>query len=261
MKNIFKINITTYLLLLSILLCGYFNYLLIISLILIIHDLGHIFFLKLFKIKINNIIILPFGSIINSDLKLNTASYKIFIISIAGILFQLILSFIMNYLHTYGLINEISINIFNYYNKLIMIFNLIPIVSLDGSKILKSGVECLFKYLTTIKLINLISIISLIILILTNFNNLSIIIIIIYLLIKIIENIKNTNYIYHNFLIERTLYHVKHKKIKYINNINSLYKNKYNFINNIPEEKYLKTHIFPNINWLLSISLLLSYCL
>lgn len=248
MKNIFKINITTYLLLLSILLCGYFNYLLIISLILIIHDLGHIFFLKLFKIKINNIIILPFGSIINSDLKLNTASYKIFIISIAGILFQLILSFIMNYLHTHGLINEISINIFNYYNKLIMIFNLIPIVSLDGSKILKSGVECLFKYLTTIKLINLISIISLIILILTNFNNLSIIIIIIYLLIKIIENIKNTNYIYHNFLIERTLYHVKHKKIKYINNMNSLYKNKYNFINNIPEEKYLKTHIFPNIN-------------
>lgn len=248
MKNIFKINITTYLLLLSILLCGYFNYLLIISLILIIHDLGHIFFLKLFKIKINNIIILPFGSIINSDLKLNTASYKIFIISIAGILFQIILSFIMNYLHTYGLINEISINIFIYYNKLIMIFNLIPIVSLDGSKILKSGVECLFKYLTTIKLINLISTISLIILILTNFNNLSIIIIIIYLLIKIIENIKSTNYIYHNFLIERTLYHVKHKKIKYINNINSLYKNKYNFINNIPEEKYLKTHIFPNIN-------------
>ena len=79
MKNIFKINITTYLLLLSILLCGYFNYLLIISLILIIHDLGHIVFLKLFKIKINNITILPFGSIINSDLKLNTESYKIFI--------------------------------------------------------------------------------------------------------------------------------------------------------------------------------------
>ena len=65
---------------------------------------------------------------------------------------------------------------------------------------------------------------------------------------KIIENIKNTNYIYHNFLIERTLYHVKHKKIKYLNDINSLYKNRYNFINNIPEEKYLKTHIYPNIN-------------
>ena len=123
MKNIFKINITTYLLLLSILLCGYFNYLLIISLILIIHDLGHIVFLKLFKIKINNITILPFGSIINSDLKLNTESYKTFIISIAGILFQLILSFIMNYLNTYGFVNDISINVFNYYNKLIIIFN------------------------------------------------------------------------------------------------------------------------------------------
>lgn len=248
MKNIFKINITTYLLLLSILLCGYFNYLLIISLILIIHDLGHIVFLKLFKIKINNITILPFGSIINSDLKLNTESYKIFIISIAGILFQLILSFIMNYLNTYGFVNDISINIFNYYNKLIIIFNLFPIVSLDGSKILKSGVECIFKYLTTIKIINIISIISLIYLIINNLNNFSIIIIIIYLLTKIIENIKNTNYIYHNFLIERTLYHVKHKKIKYLNDINNLYKNRYNFINNIPEEKYLKTHIYPNIN-------------
>ena len=42
--------------------------------------------------------------------------------------------------------------------------------------------------------------------------------------------------------------YVKHKKIKYLNDINSLYKNRYNFINNIPEEKYLKTYIFPNIN-------------
>lgn len=240
MKNIFKVNIITYLLLLSTILCGYFNYLLIISTILIVHDLGHIIFLKIFKIKINDIIILPFGSIINSNLKLNTNSYQIFLISIAGVIFQIILSLIMNLLFNLGLINNISINIFNYYNKLIILFNLIPINSLDGSKILRSIIECILSYLTTLKIINIISIISIIILIKYNLNNFSSFIIIIYLIIKVIDNLKNTKYIYHNFLIERYLYKINHHKIKHINNIKNMYKNKYNYINNIPEEKYLK---------------------
>ena len=66
-----KINYLTYIIILSFLLCGYFNYFLIISFIIMFHDLGHLIIMKFFKIKINNIIILPLGSIINTDISYN----------------------------------------------------------------------------------------------------------------------------------------------------------------------------------------------
>ena len=49
MKSIFKINPVTYFLLLSILLCGYFNYFVVIFVILFFHEIGHMMMIKLFK--------------------------------------------------------------------------------------------------------------------------------------------------------------------------------------------------------------------
>lgn len=239
MKITFKIHPITYLILLSVLLCGMFNYFLIISTILITHDLGHILTMKRFKITINEIIILPFGSIIISNIKHNINSLKLLLISISGILFQLILIIIVNILFNNGIINNISLDIFNKYNKLIILFNLLPIIPLDGSKILLSINELFIPYKKCLNINNIISIILIIIFTIKNNLNLNLILIISYLLIKTIIEIKNHNYIFNNFLLERYLIKPKFKKIKYINNIKNIYKNKYNFINNISEEKYL----------------------
>ena len=61
----------TYLLLLTIFLCGKFNYFLIISIILFVHDLGHILIMIKYKIRIYMITIFPFGSIIDTNIKYN----------------------------------------------------------------------------------------------------------------------------------------------------------------------------------------------
>ena len=77
MKSIFKINPVTYFLLLSILLCGYFNYFVVIFVILFFHEIGHMMMIKLFNEKIKKIEILPFGAIIKMDMQTNISSIKL----------------------------------------------------------------------------------------------------------------------------------------------------------------------------------------
>ena len=128
----------TIILALILFLCGRFNYFFIIASIIFIHDLGHLITMKIFKISVSKLIILPFGSIIESNIKLSEKTIIKFLISISGVIFQIILFIIANILFKYNLINAISLDIFNKYNKLIIIFNLLPIIPLDGSKILES---------------------------------------------------------------------------------------------------------------------------
>ena len=78
-----------------------------ILLIIVVHEMGHLFFMRLFKRKVKSISVLPFGGVIKIDSFLSTNIYEDLLISIGGILFQLILFLITN--------NEIII----YYNKLI----------------------------------------------------------------------------------------------------------------------------------------------
>ena len=237
MRNIFSIHSLTYIIILSVLLCGYFNYFMTISIILLIHDLGHIILLKAYKYKINKITILPFGSIINSNINTSIKSSRLFLISIMGIMMQLVLYVIFYYLYNYLLINDITYNIFLFYNKLIIIFNLLPIIPLDGSKVLLSLLEVLFPYKISLYILNIISIITIIIFILTNTITLNLILISSYLLSRTIIEIYNHEYIFNNFLINRYLNKLSFRKIKYIKNKKYIYKNKYNFINNIKEEK------------------------
>ena len=141
-----KINALTYLIIFSFLLCGYFNYFLIISLILICHDIGHIITMKLFKINISSINILPFGSIIDTNIKYNNSSNKSLLISLAGVIMQLFLYIIFYFLLRHNFISNLSYNIFLTYNKSLIIFNLLPIIPLDGSKMLLSIFDRFLPY-------------------------------------------------------------------------------------------------------------------
>ncbi len=219
---------------------GYFNYFLVISFILIIHDLGHIVLLKLFSKKITEITVLPFGSIIKSNLNLNNDTLEIFLISIAGILMQILLYPLMSLLHPF-FINDISYNIFLNYNKLILIFNLLPIIPLDGSKILLCFLESNVSYKRALKILNIISIIVIIIFMLyVSYQGLNSYLIIFFLFYKTYEEILAHKYIFNKFLLERNLYSNNNKKVKYIKSIKNIFKNRYNFINNEGEDKVLK---------------------
>jgi len=238
LKNLFKIHWVSYFILLSVLLAGYFNYFLIISIILIFHDFGHIILIKLFGYKINKIEILPFGSIMTTNIGPNTNSFKILIISLGGILMQLLLFLIMPYF-----LSSINYPIFIKYNTLLIFFNLLPIIPLDGSKILSSLLESFISYKKAMVLINFISLFSIVLFIIfLTFHALNSYLVVSFLVYKTYETIKNHHYYFHHFLLDRHLNKTKFKNIKHILSIKLIHKNKYNFIDNQNEDKVLNSY-------------------
>lgn len=162
MKIIYKINILTYLYLLLALLSGLFKQTVIILSIMFIHELGHIILIYYFKYKIERIEIYPYGFIMKIKKPINIPIYQDMLISINGIVFQIILSIIINL--TYK--NSTYLAIFNMYNSFIMLLNILPIYPLDGYQIINHLLNYIFSYYHSQKISNIISfIISLILII------------------------------------------------------------------------------------------------
>lgn len=232
-----KINIhpLTIILTLITFLCGRFNYFLIILTIILFHDLGHLCMMNLFKIKVSKLTILPFGSIIDSDLKYNENTFKKILIAIAGVSFQIILYLVFIFLFKQGFITYLTYQIFLKYNKYIIWFNLLPIIPLDGSQLLSYILETFLPFKLSIYLKCIISIISLFLLVLISNPSLDLLNIIILSFYKTYEELLNIKIIYYKFLLERYLEQPNFKKIKYVHNIDQIFKNRLNFIGNIKE--------------------------
>lgn len=236
MKNIkIKFNYLLLFFLFVSLLSGYIKYSLYILFIITFHELGHILISLILGYKIISIELFPFGGVTKIDKPLNTPIINDFLISIFGIVFQIILFFF------------IKDNTFLEYNKNILLFNLLPIIPLDGSKIIFEFYNIFFSYKKSIKLYYVTSIIFIIIYIIINYqymlNNYLIITLFIF---KTIEIIKNKRIIYHKFILERKIYdNLKFSKVKNKNeSINNYHKDiKYYYIKNnkiIDEKEYLK---------------------
>jgi len=249
MMNIFKkisIDLSTYILILLALLAGYIKNVFIILLIVIIHELGHVFFFSIFNIEIESVKIYPYGGMTTVNKKLHERIYKDILISLGGIIFQLILLSIFFFLYKKNIIVSTTYQIFSLYNKNIIIFNLIPIIPLDGSKLLFSIYSKFFSYKKSYYLMIITGIISLIIFIIYNFiYKLNDIILYIFLIIKLLEIIKEFNLVMNKFYLERIMYNNYYNKI--INNITDIEKiriDKYYYFkeNNryINEKDYIK---------------------
>ena len=201
-------------------------------LIVFIHELGHITMSLIFNFKIKKINIYPFGGYTIFDNNINNSFISEFLVFIGGILFQIILYFIFNSLD----ISTYTKNIFNDYNFTILLFNLLPIIPLDGSKllniILNKFISFKRSHLTTIYL----SYLTIIIYLLINTNiNINMILMSILLIIILINEHKNHLFIFNRFLVERYIKSINYKNINFIKNknINNIKKYCNNvFINN-----------------------------
>ena len=240
MKNLFKIDIFTYLLLILSFFAGYIREMIIVYIILFIHELGHFFLMKHYNIKIHNITMYPYGGIIKSDILINTNSRNVILISLGGIISQIILLIIVYFIYKTNIITDTSYNIFLKYNTSIIIFNLLPIYPLDGFKILNSILELFINFKFSIQISLIINIISLILFFCyLYYNNINNYIIIIFMIFSLLKYIKNIKYIINKFYIERSIYNIKYNGLKSIDNIDKLYKNNLNYINGINEKDYL----------------------
>ncbi len=235
MKNIFKIKIHFffYVVLLISFFTGHFKTFITMTIITIFHELGHIITSQIFKWEIDKVIVMPVSLLTIYNIKINTKKYQELLVTIMGPIFQLFLFFFIK--------DAIILK----YNLILLLFNLLPIYPLDGSKIFKI---ILYDYIPFIYVENIniyLSVITILFLLVISQCNLIIILVSVIFIFKVIEEYKKRKYIFNKFLFERYLYKIKYKKSKIINGLkkDDFYKNyHHNFITKnkiVTEEEFL----------------------
>lgn len=193
----------------------------VISILIVFHELGHFLIAILFNIEVDKIYLYPLGGISKFNLALNESSLKEFLILISGPLAQqLTYLVLLKFLPQY----EIIIKTYHYG---ILIFNLLPIYPLDGGKVLHLLLATTFPYKLSLIFTIRISYIVTLVFFLINFSNLKLNILLIttFLLLKIKRGEDRINISYEKFLLERYLNNYSFKKSKLINNKDKFYKN------------------------------------
>lgn len=240
MKIIFKINVFTYIFLILSMLAGYFREMFIVFIILIVHELGHFFLMKLMGIKVDSITIYPYGGIIKSNMLINTNSLKVIVISLGGVINQLFLWMVVYIFFKVCFINSYYYGIFLKYNLYIILFNLMPIYPLDGFKILNNFFELFISFRKSMYLSFFINVFGLIIFFIYLYiYKVSNYIIVIFLIVSLVNYIREIKYIMNKFYVERIIYDLKYNGIVSVKNKNSMFKNKLNYIDGINEKSYL----------------------
>ena len=234
---------------LGLVLTGHFANLLVFTSLIIIHELGHISTSLLYKYEVEKIIIYPYGGLTKINKLINTNIGKDLLVAISGIIMQSIYFLIIFLLYRNGIVREYIYNLFWLYHKSMLIFNLLPIIPLDGFKILNLILSCFFNFNLSNNLSVFISLVTMIGFLFSDLyeKNYSIILIFGILLKNIYRFYNNIIYIYNRFLLERYLYNINYKSTKVINDINKMHKNKMHLIisnDKIVGEKTFLTNFF-----------------
>lgn len=218
MKNTkvkFKINSFTYVLILTALLTGFIKNISLILIIVIFHECGHILVLKHYEYEIEKVEIYPFGGITKVKKPINTPLKKEVVIALAGVFFQIILYLLFFFLASEGIIRENTFNLFKVYNKSILLFNLLPIIPLDGSIIIHSCLEYFFSYQKAYLYYLITSIIIFLIFFIAHtLRSLNNYMILTFLIFKIYDAYKKRKYYENRFFLERYLYEYPYIKIE-----------------------------------------------
>ena len=244
MKNIckFEIHPICYIVAFIYIITGTFRPFFWITILIIVHEMGHVFAGLIFKWNIEKVIIMPMGGITIFKESLNRPIIEEFIIALMGPAFQIVFYILV---HSY-----VPYSWFYNANLALLLFNLLPIIPLDGSKILHCIMDILFSYQLSHKIVLWISIVLLCLGsgICFYMNNLIVYIMFICIITKVVEEYKTSTLRFQKFLLERYLYpyHFKKTKKLYQNTVTGMYRD-YNhvfFMNShwVSERKILKNY-------------------
>lgn len=233
-----NINNSTYICLLLSFLAGYFEYVYLFLITILIHECGHMIFAKIIGFKFDKIILYPFGGITIYNEDLNVNSNKELFVLLGGIIFQLLFFILLIILYNNLYITEHTFKIIKKINIILVSFNFMPVIPLDGGKLTNIMLDKLFSY----RLSNIISIIiSIVFICLFILKNKTIfgIILTLFLIKSIIIEITNLKYKYNKFLLERYINKYKFKKTIIVSNIYKMKRDRKHIINNTFEDDFL----------------------
>lgn len=174
---------------------------------LFIHELGHLFFVLIFKYKIDSLKLSIFGFFLKLG-NIKEEFYKDFFLYIGGILFNLF---------CYIFIRDETMRKLN---LILILFNSLPIYPLDGFNAIKSLLSYFFPYRYVLKSTSILSLLgSVTIIFLTLYFKMDIFIILnaFYLFLISTEYYFKEDIIYQKFLLEKQIYTKKYpiKKIRF----------------------------------------------
>ncbi len=162
LSRCFKVHPITFIYFLIALQVGYFkNYLIIFSIVLF-HEMCHLLMAYFFNFKLGKMTLLPFGAYLEIMYYGNYHVLKELIVSIMGPLSHIIIWAALLYLKPY-----LGAGTFHYalqFNFLMLLFNLLPLYPLDGSKVVLIGLSFIFPYKLTLYLTGILSVLCLILL-------------------------------------------------------------------------------------------------
>lgn len=186
---------------------GYFWELLALFMIVLIHELGHALAAQYFSWKIKRIRILPFGGICEVDEHGNRPIIEELIIVIAGPMQHLWMAAAVFLLQAGGFITADAASMFQQFNIMILLFNLLPIWPLDGGKLLYLFLASRQPFLHAIRQslyssLILLAAVNLAIVFISPFH-LQLWVVFIYLYISLWFELKQVRYAFMRFLMER----------------------------------------------------------
>jgi len=227
--NKVNIDITSYIILLLSFLAGYFEIVFLTILSIIIHELGHLITAVSLNLKVKRVDIYMFGGVTILDENLSLNIKKEILTLIMGPITELLFVMLIYILYKNGLVGEATYEKLYKINKMLLTFNLLPILPLDGGKLLNNILDLYIPYNISHLVSVITSIIALPCILYLFGNKIFTIIILIFLINKNIEEIKTHKYRVNKLIMERRLKYSKYKKKVKINKLKNIYRNA-NFI-------------------------------
>lgn len=229
-RNISKyiqISKFTYLAVIFFLITASFHSLIFISVLLIIHEIGHFLTAKILGVEVDKIYIYPFGGIAKFHIPLNFSITKELLILINGPIFQELAKILL-----ITIFPRYSFLIISYHYS-ILIFNLLPIYPLDGGKLINLVLSIFKPFKKSLQISLIISYVTIVFLLIINYSNIKIntILMISILIYKVILEQRKTNYKYEMFLLERYINEYKFKKSSIINSDEKFYRSRRHLLN------------------------------
>ncbi len=218
LKSLFKVKIHLFFyvfMFFSLITGNFWNYITITSII-IVHEMGHILSGLFFSWKIDRVIILPFGGLTIFNTLINTSLFEQFIVALMGPLFQVLYFLFLNYFFHFD-------NFIVFFNFALLLFNLLPIYPMDGSKILYVILCLLFPFKYSHILFLIVSFICILVLFFYFKFNLILYLILFFLVVKTISEFINHKRVFNRFLLERYIYNLEFKRVKVVSGVDRMY--------------------------------------
>ena len=173
--------------------------------------MGHFVTGIILKLNVKEIRVFFFGGVTVLEEDLNLCIYKEILLIIMGPVIQILFYLLIYIIYSNGYVSITTFNKVKLVNQILLGFNLLPILPLDGGKILNNVLDIFLPYNLSHVISIIVSIMSVPLIFLFDKKFLAIVLVL-SLIIKIYNEITSHKYRVNKLMLERKLKHVKHSK-------------------------------------------------